>query len=164
MLKLWSKKAKPKWRMKNPRNSWVTDLFNKTMPPSKPITSRHCSNRCVLFTCKCVQFVKTDWERCFSREEHSSVRYSPSWINSGYTRFAGLIFVSWNAALTAGDLRLRRGRLLIGYTSKIQSLVIGTWQINHINFLCILESVLKRYHQKFTKSLPIQPRCYRFTN
>lgn len=54
----------------------------------------------------------------------------PSWIKSGYTKLAGDKLVSWSAALSAGDLRFRRGLRPIGW-HKNQHPLKPTTQISH---------------------------------
>ena len=114
----------------------LNHLFHKSMSPPKPITSRHGSNRCVLLTCKFCQMtfhiMRTDTGLCINAHISTHIHadpynqkhklqskgphwYQPSWIKSGYTKFAGDKWVSWNAARSTGELRLRRGRRLSGW-------------------------------------------------
>ena len=95
-----------------------TNLFHKSMSPSQPVTSRHGTNRCILFTCRRInEMTQHSMESCCIKlqvDRENSSTNQPSCIKRGYTKLAGLKVVSWNAALNTGDLRLRRGRLLSG--------------------------------------------------
>lgn len=54
-------------------------------------------------------------------------------MNSGSTKLAGEMVVSWNAALRAGDLRLRRGRFVKSWThiKQVQNSVLWNHTTNH---------------------------------